>query len=76
MVADYVLFTLHFEIALGPRHCPNFGKKRNFIIECKQKIVRDHTQHPYRSERTFVIFGKKTKYPSTSGSLRLASLYV
>ena len=46
MVADYFLFTLNSEVALLPKMWAVPRAERNFIIQCKQKIVRDHMDHP------------------------------
>ena len=46
MVADYLLFTLNYEVALLPKMLAVPRAERNFIFQCKQNIVCDHMGHP------------------------------
>ena len=46
MVADYLLFTLNYEVAVLPKMLAVPGVKSNFMIQYKQRIVLDHTDHP------------------------------
>ena len=60
MVPDFLLFTLNDEVVLLPKTSAvrRADRERQFMIECKQNIVRDHMDHP------LYMFGADTFHPT------------